>query len=109
MHQLEEILTHYGVEGKVEGEGVGPLIKQIRFKPKPGTKIKNITSSVEDIAREMGVKTLRISNVCEGGCIGFEIANENTSIPLIKASLGARIMPFPKSSFSNDSFVIGCR
>ncbi len=76
MHQLEEILTHYGVEGKVEGEGVGPLIKQIRFKPKPGTKIKNITSSVEDIAREMGVKTLRISNVCEGGCIGFEIAND---------------------------------
>ncbi len=76
MHQLEQILTHYGVEGKVEGEGVGPLIKQIRFKPKPGTKIKNITSSVEDIARELGVKTLRISNVCEGGCIGFEIAND---------------------------------
>jgi len=76
MHQLEEILSHYSVEGKVEGEGVGPLIKQIRFKPKPGTKIKNITSSLEDIAREMGVKNLRISNVCEGGCIGFEIAND---------------------------------
>ena len=76
MHQLEEILSHYGVEGTVEGEGVGPLIKQIRFKPKPGTKIKNITSSLEDIAREMGVKNLRISNVCEGGCIGFEIAND---------------------------------
>jgi len=76
MHQLEEILAHYGVEGKVEGEGVGPLIRQIRFKPKPGTKIKNITSSIEDIAREMGVKNLRISNVCEGGCIGFEIAND---------------------------------
>lgn len=76
MHQLEEILTHYGVEGEVEGEGVGPLIRQIRFKPKPGTKIKNITSAVNDIAREMGVKTLRISNVCEGGCIGFEIAND---------------------------------
>ncbi len=76
MSDLEEILLHYGVEGKVEGEGIGPLIKQIRFKPKPGTKIKNITSSLEDIAREMGVKTLRISNVCEGGCIGFEIPND---------------------------------
>ncbi len=83
MHQLEEILSHYGVEGTVEGEGKGPLIKQIRFKPKPGTKIKNITSSVEDIAREMGVKTLRISNVCEGGCIGFEIANDTfQTVPL---------------------------
>lgn len=76
MFDLEEILSHYGVEGKVEGEVHGPLIKQIKFKPKAGTKIKNITSSVEDIAREMGVKNLRISNVCDGGCIGFEIAND---------------------------------
>jgi len=76
MSDLEEILLHYGVEGKVEGEVVGPLIKQIKFKPKAGTKIKNITSSLEDIAREMGVKNLRISNVCDDGCIGFEIAND---------------------------------
>ena len=76
MFDLEEILSHYGVEGKVEGEVQGPLIKQIKFKPKAGTKIKNITSSIEDIAREMGVKNLRISNVCDGGCIGFEIAND---------------------------------
>ena len=76
MYDLEEILSHYGVSGKVEGETTGPLIKQIRFKPKAGTKIKNITSAVEDIAREMGVKNLRISNVCDGGCIGFEIAND---------------------------------
>ena len=83
MHQLEEILRHYGVEGTVEGEGKGPLIKQIRFKPKPGTKIKNITSSIEDIAREMGVRNLRISNVCEGGCIGFEVANDTfQTVPL---------------------------
>ncbi|MBO4285391.1 MAG: hypothetical protein J5895_04075 [Alphaproteobacteria bacterium] len=76
MFDLEEILSHYGVYGKVEGESVGPLIKQIRFKPKAGTKMKNITSAIDDIAREMGVKSLRVSNVCEGGCIGFEIAND---------------------------------
>ena len=76
MFDLEEILSHYGVFGKVEGESVGPLIKQIRFKPKAGTKMKNITSAIDDIAREMGVKNLRVSNVCEGGCIGFEIAND---------------------------------
>ncbi len=76
MIDLEEILSHYGVKGKVEGEVLGPLIKQIKFKPEAGTKIKNITSSIDDIAREMGVKNLRISNVCDGGCIGFEIAND---------------------------------
>ena len=41
MIDLEEILSHYGVEGKVEGEVQGPLIRQIKFKPKAGTKIKN--------------------------------------------------------------------
>ncbi len=83
MIDLEEILSHYGVYGKVEGETSGPLIKQIRFKPKAGARIKNITAALEDIAREMGVKNLRISNVCEGGCIGFEIANDTfQTIPL---------------------------
>ena len=76
MFDLEKILSHYGVQGKVTGEVSGPLIKQIKFKPKAGTKIKNITSSLDDIAREMGVKNLRISNVCDDGCIGFEIAND---------------------------------
>ncbi len=76
MSDLEEVLAHYDVKGKVEGTSKGPLISQIRFKPNPGTKIKNITSSLDDIAREMGLKNLRISNVCEGGCIGFEIPND---------------------------------
>ncbi|MBR6327449.1 MAG: DUF87 domain-containing protein, partial [Alphaproteobacteria bacterium] len=73
------------VEGYVEGEVSGPLIKQIKFKPKAGTKIKMITAAIDDIAREMGVKNLRISQVCEGGCIGFEIANDTfQTTPLIK-------------------------
>lgn len=76
MIDLEEVLSHYDVKGKVEGTSTGPLISQIRFKPAPGTKIKNITSSLADISREMGLKNLRVSNVCEGGCIGFEIPND---------------------------------
>lgn len=76
MSDLKEVLSHYGVQGKVEGTSTGPLISQIRFKPEPGTKIKNITASIEDIAREMGFKNLRVSRVCENGCIGFEIPND---------------------------------
>ena len=85
MTDLEDILLHYGVEGHVEGEVSGPLIKQIKFKPKAGTKIKTIIAATDDIAREMGVKNLRISQVCDGGCIGFEIANDTfETTPLIK-------------------------
>lgn len=85
MHELERILSHYGVEGKVVGTTEGPLIKQIKFEPKVGTKMKNITSSLEDIAREMGVKSLRVSNVCENNCIGFEIPNDTfKTVPLLE-------------------------
>lgn len=76
MFDLEEILSHYGVSGKVIGTDKGPLITQIKFRPVAGTKSKAILSVLDDIAREMGVKTLRISNVCEDNCIGFEVPND---------------------------------
>ena len=55
LQNLAEILLHYGVKGEITGENTGPMIKQIEFLPAAGTKIKNITSSLLDIAREMGV------------------------------------------------------
>lgn len=76
MADLEEVLKHYGVTGKVIGVQKGPLISQIKFEPAAGTKLKNIEASLEDIAREMGFKTLRISNTCGDNCIGFEIPND---------------------------------
>ena len=76
MAELAEVLSHYNVYGEIVDTKKGPLITQMKFKPQSGTKLKNITSSIEDIAREAGFKSLRVSNVCEDNCIGFEIPNE---------------------------------
>ncbi|MCQ2741237.1 MAG: hypothetical protein MJ210_03880 [Alphaproteobacteria bacterium] len=73
MTELEEVLSHYGVEGKEIGIEQGPLIRQIIFEPKAGTKIKNITAHLEDIAREMKLKALRVEPVENSNCLGFEI------------------------------------
>ena len=39
---------------------------------------------------------------------GLEMAKDNTSIPLMSVSLGARMIPLPKSSSIFDSSVMGC-
>lgn len=77
MQNIEEILKHYGIKGKTTAVNNGPLITQIEFKPEPGTKIKNITAALDDIARELGTPSLRIEAVEENGTIGFELPSEN--------------------------------
>lgn len=73
LQNLAEILLHYGVKGEITGENTGPMIKQIEFLPAAGTKIKNITSSLPDIAREMGVTSLRVEAIAGTSKLGFEI------------------------------------
>ncbi len=73
MQKLEDILTHYGVSGKVVKVTEGPLVTLVEFLPKAGTKIKNITSALDDIARELGAPSLRVETMEENGTIGFEL------------------------------------
>lgn len=72
MSELETALSHYGINGKEIETREGPLVKQIVFEPAPGTKIKNITSHLQDIARELQVKSLRVSTVENSNYLGFE-------------------------------------
>ncbi len=57
---LEEILAHYGIGGNIVGEKNGPLLRLVEFAPAPGTKIKNVLSAREDIARELGVSSVDV-------------------------------------------------
>jgi S-DNA-T family DNA segregation ATPase FtsK/SpoIIIE len=84
MIDLAQILAHYGIQGEVIGSQTGPLITQIKFKPAAGTKVKIIETILEDIAREAGYKSLRISNFCQDNCIGFEVPNENLQTVYLK-------------------------
>jgi|GEM_PF-597283 len=76
MQDLTEILSHYGVKGEVTGVNVGPMVQQIEFLPEAGTKIKSITASLPDIAREMGVSSLRVEPIAGTQKLGFEIPAE---------------------------------
>lgn len=80
MQNLTEVLMHYGVQGKVVRENSGPLVKLVEFLPQPGTKIRNITRSQEDIARELGISSLRVEALEENGTIGFEFPADEMKI-----------------------------
>ena len=87
MTELEEVLSHYGVEGTEIETKQGPLIRQIVFEPKAGTKIKNITAHLEDIARELKLKALRVEPIADNGCLGFEIPADEFKTVDFKAIL----------------------
>ncbi len=80
MQDLTEILSHYGIKGQQTGVNVGPLVKQIEFLPEAGTKIKNITAALPDIAREMGISSLRVEPIAGTQKLGFEIAADKMEI-----------------------------
>ena len=73
MEKLTEVLKHYGVNGKIADISEGPLVTLIEFKPEPGTKLKTVTASLDDIARELGIPSLRVEAIEKNGTIGFEV------------------------------------
>lgn len=73
MNNFEEILLQYGIKGEVAEVVDGPLLKQIKFLPAAGTKMKNIVSALPDIARQIGAQSLRAEPAEEGGYIFFQL------------------------------------
>ena len=76
MTHFEEVLSHYGFSGEVVAEHDGPLLKQIEFLPAVGSKVKNIEAVLDDIARELGVSSLRVDMIEGTNHLGFEIPQE---------------------------------
>ncbi|MDR1694074.1 MAG: hypothetical protein LBR70_02630 [Lactobacillaceae bacterium] len=77
MQDLEKVLEHYGIKGRVIKTNRGPLITQIEYLPAAGTKVKNITSYLDDIARELGVSSLRVEPIENLNNLGFEVPRED--------------------------------
>lgn len=77
MENLAEVLRHYGIVGEVRAVHEGPLVKQIEFLPAAGTKLKTISASLPDIARELGVSSLRVEPVDGAATLGFEVSADD--------------------------------
>jgi len=80
MEKLIAALGRFGIKGAVEKVNRGPLITQIVFVPAPGTKIKNISAALSDIAREIGANSLRAEPIPDSNAVGFELPTDDPRI-----------------------------
>ncbi|MBF0565810.1 MAG: DNA translocase FtsK 4TM domain-containing protein [Nitrospirae bacterium] len=76
---LSEILSDFGVEGKVSQVHPGPIITMFEFEPAPGVKISKVVSLSDDLGRAMGGIKVRVSLIPGKTPIGIEVPNEKRS------------------------------
>lgn len=71
--KLPDVLAHFGIYGTVGEIYEGPLVSQIEFKLNEGTKFATVEKLIKDIARELGISGVRVTQIPNSVYISFEI------------------------------------
>ncbi|MDA9748693.1 DNA translocase FtsK [Pelagibacteraceae bacterium] len=74
-NKLQQTLSEYGVEGKIEGYKTGPIVTLFEFIPNAGIKSSKVIGLSEDIARAMSSLSARIASQPGKTSLGIEIPN----------------------------------
>lgn len=72
---LLRVLHEYKITGKIVSVKAGPIITLHEFEPSAGTKSSRIVGCADDIARNLKVKSTRISVIPERNVVGIELPN----------------------------------
>lgn len=75
-NNLRKILADFKINGKVISVKAGPIITLFEFEPAAGTKSSRIIGLADDIARNLRVKSARISVIENKNAIGIELPNK---------------------------------
>ena len=92
-------LQDYGVHGvTVESAQPGPIITRFELQLPAGTKVSKITGLAKDLARNMGVMSVRIVEVIPGKTtIGVEVPNPSRDLVVIRDILASNEFKDAKS------------
>ena len=83
-NDLKRVLADFKVNGKVVSVKAGPIITLYEFEPSAGIKSSRIVGLADDIARNMSVKSTRISTIENKTTLGIEIPNAKRDIISLK-------------------------
>ncbi len=72
---LEKILLDFGVNGNIKKISHGPVVTLNEFEPAAGVKVSKIINLSDDIARNTGSESARISTIPGSKTVGIEIPN----------------------------------
>ncbi|MDR0572239.1 MAG: DNA translocase FtsK 4TM domain-containing protein [Rickettsiales bacterium] len=81
---LIRVLDEYKIKGKIVSIKAGPIITLHEFEPAPGIKSSRIICSADDIARNLKVKSARISVIPERNVLGIELPNRYRNTVFLK-------------------------
>ncbi|MDR1476630.1 MAG: DNA translocase FtsK 4TM domain-containing protein, partial [Rickettsiales bacterium] len=84
---LENILTEFGVVGRITNIKTGPVITLFELEPGRGTKTSRITALAEDIARDMSALSARVAVIPGTNKIGVELPNARRRTVYIREQL----------------------
>lgn len=80
--RIEDVLERYGVKGSFKDSRIGSSVTTYEVEVPVGTRLTSIERYKDDIARDLGVPSLRIVKATSGSMtIGFEIEN-GTRLPV---------------------------
>lgn len=85
---LKQVLSDFGIEGKVVAAHVGPSVTQYEMEIKAGTKISKILSIHREISLALAAKDVRIQAPIPGKkTVGIEIPNKSISMVTVREIL----------------------
>ncbi|NMM65705.1 DNA translocase FtsK [Clostridium sp. P21] len=77
-NKLEETLSSFGVEAKVNQVSKGPSVTRFELQPSPGVKVSKIVNLADDIALGLAASGVRIEAPIPGkSAIGIEVPNRD--------------------------------
>jgi S-DNA-T family DNA segregation ATPase FtsK/SpoIIIE len=74
--RLEDIFANFKVEVRVTNIIIGPTVTRYEATPMLGVKISNVKALEQDIALNLGVKSVRVITIPGEGMIGIEAYND---------------------------------
>ncbi|MGL9689043.1 MAG: DNA translocase FtsK 4TM domain-containing protein [Wolbachia sp.] len=81
---LEQVLSDFGVQGKIINVCYGPVVTLYKLEPQAGTKSARVIGLADDIARSMSALSARISIIRGQNAMGIELPNKEREIVMLR-------------------------
>jgi len=86
-YRLEQVLTDFGIFGKIVAIHPGPVVTLYELEPAAGTKSARVVGLADDIARSMSAVSARIAVIPGRNAIGIELPNQVREIVYLRELL----------------------
>jgi S-DNA-T family DNA segregation ATPase FtsK/SpoIIIE len=88
--RLGEVLTEFGVKGRITEVRPGPVVTLFELEPAPGVRSQKVIALAEDIARAMSATSARVAVIPGRNAIGIELPNPHRETVYLRDLLNAQ-------------------